>query len=150
MRLTVDQRAAVETRIRAAADRLLRGELPAGGKCDIKTLAADAGVTRSALYTTYQHLKDEFEQRRQRLRDIGTVTDPRDAHIERLTDQLERLTEQLLAARRDAREHTAFKTRAVSRLVAQHDELEHLRRQLAKPTPVRPLRPRSAPLIGPC
>ncbi|WP_319178512.1 hypothetical protein [Streptomyces sp. ID05-47C] len=32
-----------EEAIRAAIDRLLRGELPPGGKCDLKTLAAERG-----------------------------------------------------------------------------------------------------------
>lgn len=31
-----------EGAIRAAMDRLLRGELPRGGRCDLKTLAAEA------------------------------------------------------------------------------------------------------------
>jgi hypothetical protein len=39
MRITADQRAANEDRIRAAIDRLLRGEIPPGGRCDVKTLA---------------------------------------------------------------------------------------------------------------
>lgn len=150
MRLSPEQRRVVEARIRAAIDRLLRADLPAGGRCDVKTLAAEAGVTRSALYTTYQHLKDEFEQRRQHLHDAGTVVDPRDAQIERLTEQVRRLTEQLAAARHAAQQHTAFKTMAVSRLAAQHDELEHLRQQLAGPFPVQKLPSRSAPIIGPC
>src|SRR5207245_11705243 len=96
-----------------------------------QTLATEAGITRSALYTTYQHLKDEFEQRREHVHDAGTVIDPRDAQIERLTEQVRHLTEQLAAARHAAQQHTAFKTMAVSGLAAQHDELEHLRRQLA-------------------
>lgn len=45
-------------------DRLLAGVLTAGGTCDVKNLAAQAGVTGSALYGTYAHLKDEFEQGR--------------------------------------------------------------------------------------
>ena len=39
-------------------------------------LAAEAGITRTGLYTTYAHLKDEFEARRERLRDPGAVVDP--------------------------------------------------------------------------
>lgn len=84
MRTTPEQRQQTETRIRAAMDRLLRGDLPPGGKCDIKTLAAEARITRNGLYTTYAYLKDEFESRRDRLRDTGVITDPREAQIVRL------------------------------------------------------------------
>jgi hypothetical protein len=31
-------------------DRLLGGDIPAGGRCDIKTLASEAGVDRTAFY----------------------------------------------------------------------------------------------------
>ncbi len=34
---------------------------PPGGRCDIKTVAAKAGITRNGPDTTYAHLKDEFE-----------------------------------------------------------------------------------------
>lgn len=84
MRITEQQRQQTEDRIRAAADRLLNGQLPSGGKCDVKTLASEAGVTRAALYTTYLHLKEDFERRRDRLRDAGTIPDPREAQIGRL------------------------------------------------------------------
>ena len=43
MRITTAQRTENENRIRAAMDRLLRGEIPPGGNCDIKTLAREAG-----------------------------------------------------------------------------------------------------------
>ena len=51
------QRQRTEDRIRAAIDRLLRGQIPPGGGCDVKTLAREAGVSRASLYRTYQHLK---------------------------------------------------------------------------------------------
>ncbi len=44
MRLTEQQRHQIEARIRAAMDRLLRGDLPPAGRCDTKTLAAEAAV----------------------------------------------------------------------------------------------------------
>jgi hypothetical protein len=44
VRISAAQRAENETRIRAAMDRLLRGEIPPGGKCDIKTLAQDTVI----------------------------------------------------------------------------------------------------------
>ena len=52
MRISAQQRQQNETRIRAAMDRLLRGEIPPGGKCDITTLAQQAGVDRTAFYGT--------------------------------------------------------------------------------------------------
>jgi hypothetical protein len=63
MPLTDQQRQQTEARIRAAADQLLRGDLPPGGRRDIKTLAATAGISRAALYRTYPHLKEDFERR---------------------------------------------------------------------------------------
>ncbi len=49
MRITAAQRAANENRIRAAIDRLLRGEIPPSGRCDVKTLAAEAGFSELAV-----------------------------------------------------------------------------------------------------
>lgn len=46
MRITAAHRIANENRIRAVMDRLLRGEIPPGGRCDVKTLATEAGVDR--------------------------------------------------------------------------------------------------------
>jgi hypothetical protein len=81
MRITTAQRAANESRIRAAMDRLLRGDIPAGGRCDVKTLATEASVDRTAFYGSrpYAHLRVEFEQRLQALEQAGERPDPRDA-----------------------------------------------------------------------
>ncbi|MFB8777954.1 hypothetical protein [Streptomyces broussonetiae] len=73
-RISDETRTRNEQAIRAAMDRMLRGELPPGGKCDLKTLAAEAGVTRTGFYPKknrdgterpgpYQHLGEEFERR---------------------------------------------------------------------------------------
>jgi hypothetical protein len=78
------QRQHTEARIRAASDRLLSGATSAGSTCDVKTLAAEAGVSRAALYRTYPHLKEEFTQRLTRLRSQGHLPDPRDIQIARL------------------------------------------------------------------
>jgi hypothetical protein len=67
------QRRQTEERIRAAADRLLRGQIPPGGGCDIQTLAIEAGVSRASLYRTYLHLKNEFEQRLARMQAEGQL-----------------------------------------------------------------------------
>jgi len=49
MRISAEQRQQNETRIRAAIDRLLSGDIPPGGKCDIKTLAREALLTELVL-----------------------------------------------------------------------------------------------------
>ncbi|OKI28573.1 hypothetical protein A6A25_30620 [Saccharothrix sp. CB00851] len=79
MTISAAQRRNTEDRIRAAIDRLLRGQVPPGGGYDVKPLAAEAGVSRAALYRTYGHLKTEFEQRLARLRADGHQPDPRAA-----------------------------------------------------------------------
>jgi septal ring factor EnvC (AmiA/AmiB activator) len=129
MRTTPEQRRQAEQRIRAAADALLRGDIPPDGKCDISTLARRSGVSRAALYRSYPHLKTEFEQRLAALRAIGTAPDPRDAQIIRLKKDNDKLRQKL--ADRDAtlRDLQQFKTLAISRLAAQHDEINRLRRQ---------------------
>ncbi|MER8161540.1 hypothetical protein [Streptomyces sp. NPDC094472] len=62
-------------------DRLLRSEIPPGGKCDIKTLAREANVDRTAFNGTrpYAHLRIEFERRLQTLRQADDIPDPREA-----------------------------------------------------------------------
>lgn len=131
MRTTAEQRRQAEQRIRAAADALLRGDIPPDGKCDVTTLARQAGVSRAALYRTYPHLKEEFEKRLASLRASGDVPDPRDAQIARLKavgDELRRKLADRDAAIRDLEQ---FRELALSRLTAQHDEITRLRRQAA-------------------
>lgn len=137
MRISEQQRRQTEDRIRAAADRLLGGHLPPGGRCDVQTLARDAGVSRAALYSSYRHLKDEFERRREQLRSAGQITDPRDAQIERLRAQIAQLTNRVADQDQQITELTAFRTEALSRLAAQHDEILRLRGQ---PAPAGQLR----------
>lgn len=57
MKITPQQRQQNEDRIRAAMDRILHGDYAEGGKCDVKTLARESGVSRAAIYSTYAHLK---------------------------------------------------------------------------------------------
>jgi chromosome segregation ATPase len=144
MRTSAEQRRHAEQRIRAAADALLRGDIPPDGKCDISTLARQAGTSRAALYRTYPHLKEEFEQRLAALRATGTTPDPRDAQITRLKAHNEELRHKL--ADRDAalRDLEQFRALATSRLAAQHDEISRLRRQATPATAgnVRSLIPR--------
>lgn len=156
-RISEDAKSRNEAAIRAAMDRLLTGELPPGGKCDLKTLAAEAGVSRTAFYPKkarngsarpgpYQHLGEEFERRLRALQEAGKVIDPRVAQIERLKTQVAKLTERVASRDAELAELTAFKTLAISRLAAQHDEITRLREQAAAAGNVRRLPdPRAAP-----
>jgi hypothetical protein len=78
MRLSRQQLLGNETKIRTVMNRLLNGDLPAGGKCDIKTLAREAGVDRTAFYGSrpYAHLRTEFEQRLEDLRNAENGQTP--------------------------------------------------------------------------
>lgn len=130
-RLDQQARAQREATIRAAMDRMLRGEIPPGGKCDVKILAAASGITRAALYSTYLHLKEEFERRRDQVRDTGVIPDPREQQIERLKSQVDSLKKRLTAEEQQKAELTAFRVHAVSQLAAQHEEITRLRATLA-------------------
>jgi chromosome segregation ATPase len=140
-RLTEQARAQKEAAIRASMDRLLRGEIPPGGKCDVKTLAAASRITRAALYTTYVHLKDEFERRRDELRESGVIADPRDAQIDRLKKQVRRMQERLSAQEQRTADLVAFRTQALSQLAAQHEEITRRRTHFAAGDNVQALRP---------
>ena len=61
MRISNERRRDTEQRVRAAARAMLAGEIPAGGKADITTLARQARISRATLYRSYPHLKAEFE-----------------------------------------------------------------------------------------
>ncbi|MFD7885233.1 hypothetical protein ACFV3N_22695 [Streptomyces bauhiniae] len=150
-RISEADRTRNEEAIRAAMDRLLRGELPPGGKCDLKTLAAEAGVPRTGFYpkknrdgTTrpgpYQHLAEEFERRLKAQHEAGEAPDPRTAQIERLKTQVAELKERVTKRDEAIAQLTAFKTLTVSRLAAQHMEIERLREQIAAVDNVRRMR----------
>jgi hypothetical protein len=144
VRLTPGQRMLNEQRIRAAADQLISGDIPPGGRCDVKTLAAVAGVDRAAFYgrRPYTPLRQDFERRVQALQATGQHADPWDAQIARLAGKLTTLTMRLADRDSAIAELTAFKTAALSRLAAQHEENTRLRRaspgnirRLPDPTP---------------
>ncbi|RKT09858.1 hypothetical protein BX285_6970 [Streptomyces sp. 1114.5] len=131
MALSQDQRDQTERRIRAAIDRLLAGQIPASGACDVKTLAREAGLSRASLYRTWGHLKDEFEQRRAAAWAAGHQPDPREARIARLRDLNQRLTSKLA---RTYSEFNLLKERhqvLLSVLAAKDDELQRLRREVS-------------------
>jgi transposase-like protein len=127
MRISNERRRDTEQRVRAAARALLAGEIPAGGKCDVTTLARQAGVSRAALYRSYPHLKAEFEQQLARQRASGRAPDPRDAQVLRLRDENARLKERLAAHESALAQLGEFKILALSRLTAQHEEIKRLR-----------------------
>lgn len=141
MRITAAQRAENESRIRATMDRLLRGEIPPDGNCDIKTLAREADVDRTAFYgqRPYAHLREEFEQRFERLRQAGETPDPRAAQINRLKNEIAALKARLTHADRTIEELADFRGHALSRLAAQHEEITRLRSALSAPGNVIPL-----------
>ncbi len=152
MRISAQQRQHNETRIRAAIDRLLRGDVPAGGSCDIKTLAGEAGVDRTAFYGTrpYAHLRQEFETRLQAIREAGEIPDPRLDQITRLKNDNDALRRRLAEREQTIAALSDFKTEALSRLAAQHEEITRLRTNT--PTATSNLRrlPARAATIGPC
>jgi len=129
VKISTAQRKTNENRIRAAIDRLLRGDVPSGGRCDITTLAQEARVDRTAFYGNrpYAHLRIEFEQRLQNLEDAGARPDRRDAQIARLQNEIAALKERLTQSAATIDELTDFRTGALARLVAQHDEIARLR-----------------------
>lgn len=154
MRLTPEQRHHNETKIRAAMDRLLLGDLPPGGRCDIKTLARESDIDRTAFYGTrpYAHLREEFEARLAATLEAGDTPDPRDAQITRLKAEITTLKERLTRREESIQALTDFRDQALSRLAEQHDEILHLRRQADRDTRIRrlPARTNGTAGIGPC
>ncbi len=128
--MTDDRQADAETRIRAAIDQLLNGDIPGGLKCDVKSLCLLAGVPRATLYRTYPHLKAEFDQRRTAAQDNGQQPDPRLARIERLKTEINNLRTRLANRDHEASELSKFRDAALSRLTAQHEEITALRTAL--------------------
>lgn len=149
MRLSPQQRHHNETKIRAAMDRLLRGDMPPGGRCDIKTLARESGIDRTAFYGNrpYTHLREEFETRLAAIHRAGDTPDPRDAQINRLKHQIATLKQRLASRHHTINELTDLRDEALSRLAAQHEEILRLRRSNEQETRVRRLPTRSS---GPC
>jgi len=121
--------------------RLLDGGIPPGGKCDIKTLAVAAGVDRTAFYGSrpYAHLRTEFEQRLEQLRDAGERPDPRDAQLARLKDEITRLKERLARSDATISELVGFRDQALARLAVQHTEITRLRQEVRLAAGIRRL-----------
>ncbi len=151
MRISATQRQDNENRIRAVIDRLLRGEIPPDGRCDITTLAHEAGVDRTAFYGNrpYAHLRAEFEQRLSALTENGERPDPRAAQIGRLKDEIAALKHRVAQSSSTIEEFTDFRTQALAQLTAQHDEITRLRGAATAASQIRRL-PQRAATIGPC
>jgi len=121
-----DKRQQAGQRIRAAAAALPAGDIPVGGRCDISTLARQAGVSRATLYRSYPHLKQQFERDLAAAAAAGGHPDPRNAQIAKLKAENAALKtrcagqDQAITALQDQR------TLALSRLAAQHDEIQRL------------------------
>jgi DNA repair exonuclease SbcCD ATPase subunit len=133
-------------------DRLLRGEIPPGGNCDIKTLAREASVDRTAFYghRPYAHLRTEFEHRLQHLHQAGQTPDPQAAQIERLKTDLDKLKDRLSQADQRIEELTNFRSQALARLAAQHEEIVRLREAAAGTSRVIHLPTARTTITGPC
>lgn len=141
MRISAHQRAVNETRIRDAMDRLLSGDIPPGGSCDIKTLASQSGVDRTAFYgdRPYARLREQFEARLAHAAQTGRTPDPRDAQVIRLKDEIATLNQRLARRDQTIAEVADFKTEALCRLAAQHDEITQIRATLADTSNIRRL-----------
>jgi hypothetical protein len=153
VRITAAQRLQNENRIRAAIDRLLRGEIPSGGHCDVKTLAAAAGVDHTAFYGArpYAHLRIESEQLLRAMQQTGDIPDPRDAQILRLKADNRALSERLAEATGTIDELTDFRAQAIARLAAQHEEITRLRQTADEDARTSITRlPRRNAVISPC
>jgi len=151
MRISAEQRLQNESRIRTVMNQLLNGEIPADGKCDIKTLAREANIDRTAFYGTrpYSHLRHEFETRLQDRRQAGDFPDRRDAQISRLKDEVVTLKQRLSRHDQTIADLSDFKAEALARLAAQHEEIQCLRRQTDQAIRVRRL-PTRTPGTGQC
>ena len=102
------------------------------------------GISRAALYRSYGHLKDEFAHRLAQMQADGNLPDPRAAQIVQLKDENAHLRRRLLESEQQIAELTEFRTTAISRLAAQHDEITQLRREVQQAASVR-LLPAVAP-----
>jgi hypothetical protein len=115
-----------EDRIRSAIRQppltLLDGPVPAGLKCDVKSLCTLAAVPRATLYRAYPHLKVEFDRQRDAARTAGQQPDPRLAQIERLKTETARLHSRLSQKDAELAELRTFRGEALSRLAAQHED----------------------------
>jgi hypothetical protein len=141
VRRSPEQRRATEDRIQIVISRLLGGDIPPGGRCDITTLARQTGVDRTAFYGTkpYAHLRAEFEQKLAARRQGGDHPDPRDAQITRLKTENQALRQRITRSSQTHAQLTGLNNQALSRIAAQHQEITRLRGALERAAGVRRL-----------
>ncbi|MGH3124007.1 MAG: hypothetical protein ACRDOH_09240 [Streptosporangiaceae bacterium] len=139
MRVPDSQHRDIGNRIRAAAARLLAGDIPDGGHCDLTTLAKSAGVSRATLYRSYPGLRQQFTDDLAALRATGQRPDPRDAQITRLKADVAHLSKRLAAETETVTGLQNFQHLAISRLAAQHDEITRLRAAATTTAGIRPI-----------
>ncbi|MEU8928095.1 hypothetical protein AB0D10_45600 [Kitasatospora sp. NPDC048545] len=115
-------------------------------------LAREAAVDRTAFYGArpYAHLREEFERRLQNLQEAGQIPDPREARIERLKAEITTLKERLARADNVNEELSEFRSQALARLAAQHEEIVRLREITTGTTRVSFLPPPRTTVIGTC
>ncbi|MQS37770.1 hypothetical protein FFZ77_19700 [Streptomyces katsurahamanus] len=144
------QRAENEIRIRAAKDRLLCGDIPPRGKCDVKPLASEAAVDRTAFYGTrpYSDLRVEFGRRLNAMREAGGIPDPREAQVARLKAGNTRLRERFAQSERTINELIDFRSQPLAQLAAQHEEIVRLREAAAGTSTVSRLPAPRTTVIG--
>jgi hypothetical protein len=113
-------------------------------------VACDLDVgSRAALYRSYPHIKAEFGQQLAELRSTGQAPDPRDAQIQRLKHQNAELKRRIDYGETMLGELGQFKTLALSRLAAQQEEIQRLRRTAEAATPKATVRQLPArPAVG--
>lgn len=116
-----------EERIRAAIKTLLGGEVPPGMNRDITSLCALSVVPRATMYRTYPHLKAEFEEQRSRLYETASSPVHKAERHQELQSEKDRLQRKLAEMTSKVHELEDFKSTALSRLAAQHEEILRLR-----------------------
>ncbi|MFI1868853.1 hypothetical protein [Streptomyces jumonjinensis] len=109
-------------------DRLLCEDIPPRGKCDVKTLASEAAVDRTAFYGTRpcSDLRVEFERRLNAMREAGGIPDPHEAQVARLKAENTKLRERFAQSEPTINELMDFRSQALTRLAAQHEEIVRL------------------------
>ena len=141
-RISDSDRARNEDAIRAAMDRILRGELPPAasatsrpwlprpaspGPASTRRRTGTAPPVRAPTSTSPRSSSGALWL----CSEAGEIVDPRAAQIERLKAQVAELKDRVTKRDEALAELTAFKTLAVSRIAAQHAEIERLREQAA-------------------
>ncbi|WP_193096853.1 hypothetical protein [Brevibacterium sp. FME17] len=133
-------RSQVENRIRAAIQTLLADEIPIGMNRDITSLCDLAGVPRATMYRTYPHLKAIFEEQRLHLQDATPATNTGADTRQKVRPENDRLQLKLAAMTNKVHELEYFKSTALSRLAAQHEEILRLRSHHTKDDNVQSIR----------